>query len=126
MFAPKAAFSGFSVDDLGKAKEFYGKVLGLKTEEAMSGLRVVLPHGAEVWMYPKDNHEPASYTALNFVVEDIDKAVDALAKQGVKFEHYEGMHQDDQGIARGKEQNMGPNIAWFKDSAGNILAVLES
>ena len=77
-----------------------------------------------MWAYPKENHEPAAYTMLNFVVDDIDAAVAALKEKGVEFETYEGMHQDEHGIARGKAANMGPDIAWFKDPAGNILAVL--
>ena len=124
MFSPKAAFSGFSVDDIDKAKEFYTGVLGLKAEEQMSGLRIELPAGGETWVYPKEDHKPAAYTMLNLVVDDIDAAVDALAEKGVEFEKYEGFHQDDKGIARGKAANMGPDIAWFKDPAGNILSVL--
>jgi hypothetical protein len=77
-------------------------------------------------MYAKPDHQPASYTMLNFVVDSIDAAVDELAGRGVVFERYPGMEQDDKGIARGKDVNRGPNIAWFKDPAGNILAVLES
>jgi catechol 2,3-dioxygenase-like lactoylglutathione lyase family enzyme len=124
MFSPKAAFSGFSVDDIAKAKEFYGKTLGLGVTDQMGGCSIKLPHGGESWLYVKPDHKPAAYTMLNFVVDDIDAAVAALAEKGVQFEKYEGMHQDDKGIARGKAANMGPDIAWFKDPAGNIISVL--
>ena len=122
----KAAFSGFSVDDLAKAKSFYTKILGLKVEEQKDmGLWLYLPDGGKVFIYPKENHEPATSTMLNFVVDDIDAAVEALRKKGVTFEYYEGFNQDEKGIARGKKANMGPDIAWFKDPAGNILSVLQ-
>ena len=126
MFKATAAFSGFSVDDLAKAKEFYHEVLGLSVDESEIGLEIALPDGQNVYVYAKDNHEPATFTILNFVVEDIDKAVDELTNLGVKFEHYEGFHQDEKGIARGQEAKMGPDIAWFKDPAGNILSVLHN
>jgi catechol 2,3-dioxygenase-like lactoylglutathione lyase family enzyme len=125
MFKPVAGFGGFSVDDIDAAKAFYTQKLGLEAKDMMGGVQVVLPNGNAVWIYAKPNHEAATYTTLNFVVEDIDSAVDTLSKNGVRFERYEGMHQDDKGIARGLEQDMGPNIAWFKDPAGNILAVLQ-
>lgn len=125
MFKAKAAFSGISVDNLEKAKKFYSETLGLELEDEKMGLQFQLPHGGNLFIYPKDNHEPASFTVLNFVVEDIDDAVDALKKSGVAFEIYEGFHQDEKGIARGKDAHMGPDIAWFKDPAGNILSVLE-
>lgn len=125
MFKAKAASSGISVDDLEKAKKFYTETLGLKLQDDKMGLQFSLPGGGNLFVYPKENHEPATFTVLNFVVEDIEKAVDALKKSGVEFEKYEGFHQDDKGIARGKAANMGPDIAWFKDPAGNILSVLE-
>jgi catechol 2,3-dioxygenase-like lactoylglutathione lyase family enzyme len=125
MFKAKAAFSGISVDNLEKAKEFYSKILGLSLKGEEMGLHFALPDGGSLFIYPKDNHEPATFTVLNFVVEDIDEAVDALTKSGVEFEKYEGFHQDEKGIARGKSAEMGPDIAWFKDPAGNILSVLE-
>ena len=126
MFEPKAAFSGFSVDDVLKAKEFYGTTLGLEvSEDDMSGLTLTLPGGGRAYAYPKPNHAPATYTMLNLVVSDIEAAVDELVKRGVAFEHYDGMQQDEKGIAWGKKHQMGPNIAWFKDPAGNILAVLQ-
>ena len=128
MFKAKAAFSGFSVDDLTKAKEFYKETLGVQVDEEGEGmgLRLQLPDGGTVFVYSKDNHQPASFTILNFVVDDIDSAVDALTERGVQFEHYDnGAKTDEKGIARGRAQNMGPDIAWFKDPAGNFLAVLQ-
>ncbi len=121
------AFSGFSVDDIDAAKEFYGGVLGLATSLAeMGNLQLTLPGGHEVLVYPKPNHEPASFTILNFVVEDIDVAVDQLNSAGVKTKIYDdpNLHTDDKGIARGKESGYGPDIAWFRDPAGNVLSVL--
>lgn len=118
-------FSGFSVDDLKKAQEFYSQTLGLEVNDTGMGLRIVLPGGGEVFAYAKDNHEPATFTILNFVVPDIDEVVDELNKSGVQFERYEGFHQDEKGIARGLSVNRGPDIAWFKDPAGNILSVLQ-
>lgn len=125
MFNPKAAFSGFSVDNMETAEHFYSKVLGLKVEGDYGGMHLQLPHGGQAWMYAKPNHRPATYTMLDFVVDDIDEAVDALAAAGVTFERYDGAPQDEKGVMRGKEHKMGPNIAWFKDPAGNILAVVE-
>ncbi len=125
MFTPKATFSGFSVNDLEVAREFYTKVLGCTVQDETGGARILLPAGAQAWMYPKSDHQPATYTMLDFVVDDIDEAVDTLKERGVIFEHYDGSPQDERGIMRGKEHDMGPNIAWFKDPAGNILAVLE-
>jgi catechol 2,3-dioxygenase-like lactoylglutathione lyase family enzyme len=115
------AFSGFSVDDLDRAKHFYGETLGLGVSENPAGLELQLGGGARVFVYPKPNHEPATFTILNFPVSNIEEAVDELTAAGVSFERYDGMEQDDRGIARGG----GPNIAWFKDPAGNILSVLE-
>lgn len=124
MFKAVAAFSGFSVNDLAEAKKFYADKLGLATTEDM-GLNLVLPDGGKVFIYEKDNHQAATYTVLNFVVEDIDEAVEELGKQGVRFEHYEGMHQEESGIARPPKPEYGPPIAWFKDPAGNILSVIQ-
>jgi len=129
MLKANAAFSGFSVDDLAKAREFYSGVLGLRVEDQEGmGMRLHLPGGGTVFAYPKADHQPATFTILNFVVEDIDAAVDELTGQGVGFEHYEqgDMRTDPKGIARGKAVNMGPDIAWFKDPAGNFLAVIEN
>lgn len=125
MLKAKAAFSGISVKDLDEAKEFYGKTLGLKLGDDKMGLDFALPGGGRLFIYSKDNHEPAGFTVLNFIVEDIDEAVDTLTEEGVKFEEYEGFHQDEKLIARGKTTNMGPDIAWFKDPAGNILSVIQ-
>lgn len=127
MFKAVAAFNGISVDDLAKAKDFYTDVLGLKLDDDKMGLQLSLPGGGKMFVYDKEDHEPASYTVLNFVVTDIDEAVDALTKAGVKFEHYDNMpaKPDEKGILRGLSANMGPDIAWFKDPAGNILAVLQ-
>jgi len=125
MFKAKATFSSISVDDLPKAKTFYTKTLGLDVEKEDTGLRLKLPGGGVLYLYAKDDHKPATYTTFNFVVEDVDEAVDALAEQGVEFEHYDGDYKtDNKGIMRGGS-NMGPDIAWFKDPAGNILSVLE-
>lgn len=125
MLKADAAFSGFSVNDLEKAKTFYTEVLGLKVEDETMGLTLGLPAGGSSFIYPKENHEPATYTMLNFVVSDIDEAVDSLVEMGVEFEIYEGMTQDEKGIARGIDAKMGPDIAWFKDPAGNIISVLQ-
>ncbi|HEY2004567.1 MAG TPA: VOC family protein [Candidatus Saccharimonadia bacterium] len=126
MFKPVAAFTGFSVNDLAKAKDFYTKTLGLELADEQMGLRLKLPHGGEVFVYDKPDHHPATYTMLNLVVPDIDQAVDELISRSVSFERYDGLHQDDKGIARGRQAGMGPDIAWFKDPAGNILAVLQT
>jgi len=127
VFKAKAAFSGISVDNLEKAKKFYTQTLGLKFEDEKMGLQLSMPGGGKLFIYPKDNHTPATFTVLNFVVEDIDESVDELTKEGVKFEVYEGFpfKQDEKGIARGKSVNQGPDIAWFTDPAGNILSILE-
>ena len=125
MFQPKTAFSGFSVNDLAKAKAFYTQTLGLKVVEEGVGLRLHLPGGGTAFAYPKDDHQPATFTLLDFVVDDIDEAVDELKSRDVSFDRYEGMSQDEKGIMRGISQNMGPDIAWFKDPAGNMLAVLQ-
>ena len=121
MLKESPAFQGFSADDLDKAKQFYGQTLGLEVSDEPAGLGVHLGGGKTVFIYPKENHEPATYTILNFPVGNIDAAVDELTRAGVRFERYDGMEQDERGIARGN----GPSIAWFKDPAGNILSVLE-
>jgi predicted enzyme related to lactoylglutathione lyase len=127
MFKDTKAFSSFSVNDVEKAKQFYGEVLGLNAEIAEMGMLTLhLSSGAEIMVYPKPNHQPATYTVLNFMVDSIEQSVDELTKKGVKFEHYDGEIQtDEKGIAHGKEAGKGPNIAWFTDPAGNILAVIE-
>jgi catechol 2,3-dioxygenase-like lactoylglutathione lyase family enzyme len=119
------AFSGFSVPDIEAAKAFYGGTLGLDvTINEMGILTIDLPGGASVIAYPKDDHQPATFTVLNLVVPDIDEAVDELTAAGVRFERYEGSPQDDKGVMRGKAADMGPDIAWFTDPAGNILSVM--
>jgi catechol 2,3-dioxygenase-like lactoylglutathione lyase family enzyme len=123
MFKDTKAFSGFSVDDSPRARQFYGETLDLNVSDEMGGLALHLGGGADVFVYPKDNHVPATFTILNFPVEDVDEAVDRLTAAGVTFERYEGFEQDEKGIARGGEDR-GPTIAWFKDPAGNILSVL--
>ena len=125
MFKDSKAFSTFSVDDVPRAKEFYGGTLGLDVSEEMGGLGLHLAGGGEVFVYPKEDHVPATFTVLNFPVEDIDEAVDRLTEAGVSFEHYEGaMATDDKGIFRGDGRES-PTIAWFRDPAGNILSVIE-
>jgi catechol 2,3-dioxygenase-like lactoylglutathione lyase family enzyme len=122
VFTQTKAFSGFSVNDLQKAKEFYSKTLGLEVSES-NGLFLHIAGGTRILIYPKPNHIPATFTILNFPVANIEKAVDELTKRGVQFESYEGAIKTDQrGIHRGE----GPKIAWFKDPAGNILSVLEA
>jgi catechol 2,3-dioxygenase-like lactoylglutathione lyase family enzyme len=121
MFANTRAFSGFAVNDLQNAREFYGETLGLKTSEEHGLMTLDLAGDRPTLVYPKPDHTPATYTILNFPVEDIDKAVDELAARGVRFERYNGMDQDEKGIFRGA----GPYIAWFKDPAGNVLSVLQ-
>jgi len=121
MFKDVPAFFSFSVDDIQKAKTFYGDVLGLiVSEESMGILRIRLGGGGEAIAYPKPDHVPATYTILNFPVGSIEDAVDELANRGVAFYRYFD-EQDEKGINRGE----GPLIAWFKDPAGNILSVLE-
>jgi predicted enzyme related to lactoylglutathione lyase len=117
--------SGFSVNDIAAAKEFYGEVLGLDVNDGdMGTLRLTLPGGAEVLVYPKDNHEPASFTILNFLVADVDAAVEQLNGKGVRTKIYDDpqLPTDALGIMRGN----GPDIAWFKDPAGNVLSVLRA
>lgn len=127
MFKAKTAFSGFSVNDLAKAKTFYTETLGLSVENDGVGMRLHLPGGATVFAYAKTDHQPATFTILNFAVDDIDAAVDDLASRGVQFEHYDRAPKTDaKGILRGRAQNRGPDIAWFKDPAGNFLSVIES
>jgi predicted enzyme related to lactoylglutathione lyase len=111
------------VDDLKKAKEFYGRTLGLQVSEEPEGLELHPGGDAGVFIYPKPNHKPATFTVLNFMVDDIDNAVDELKKNGVRFEHYDGEIKTDQ---KGIHRNDGPTIAWFKDPAGNILSVLQN
>jgi catechol-2,3-dioxygenase len=124
MLKQENIFSSFSVDNLEQAKEFYVKVLGLEVKEnSMGSIELVIPGSNNVLIYPKEDHRPADFTVLNFPVNDIDETVDLLIKKGIRFEHYKGNIQTDQiGISRADD--MGPDIAWFKDTAGNILSVL--
>jgi len=124
MFKNTHAFSGFSVSDLAAAKTFYHDTLGLEVEETPMGLHLKVAGGNPIFVYAKDEHTPATYTILNFPVEDIDEAVKALKAKDVTLEHYEGMTDKD-GIARGLSAHRGPDIAWFTDPAGNILSVLQ-
>jgi catechol 2,3-dioxygenase-like lactoylglutathione lyase family enzyme len=128
MLQDSHAFSGFSVDDIEKAKHFYGEKLGLKLEEVPGmGMNIMLAGEGKAFVYPKPDHQPASFTILNFPVDDVDSAVDELTARGVQFEHYdEGqLKTDEKGIARPQSPDQGPTIAWFKDPAGNTLAVLK-
>jgi catechol 2,3-dioxygenase-like lactoylglutathione lyase family enzyme len=124
MFKDARAFSSFSVNDLQKAKDFYGRILGVKVVESKEGLELHLAGGAfRVFVYPKPNHTPATFTVLNFLVENIDSAVEKLTGLGARFEQYTGdIKTDEKGIFRGR----GPTIAWFKDPAGNILSIIEN
>jgi catechol 2,3-dioxygenase-like lactoylglutathione lyase family enzyme len=124
MLTESKAFSGFAVDDLQKAREFYSETLGLNTSVVSEEAGLIALHLAgdrDTFIYEKPDHTPATYTILNFPVDDIDGAVDELAARGVPFERYEGFEQDEKGIARGPQ---GPDIAWFRDPAGNVLSVL--
>ena len=123
MFKDAKAFSSFAVNDLQKAKEFYGQTMGLEISESAEGLKLNLAGGQTVFLYPKPNHTPASFTVLNFAVKDIEAAVDELRTLGVRLEKYDqpDLKTDAKGIMRGP----GPQIAWFKDPAGNILSVLQ-
>lgn len=124
MFKNTKAFSGFSVNDVQKAKQFYSQILGLEVMESHGMLTLHIAGGTEILIYPKANHTPATFTILNFPVDNVEKAVDELTKRDVRFEHYKDpdLKTDEKGIHRG---GAGPNIAWFKDPAGNILSVLE-
>jgi catechol 2,3-dioxygenase-like lactoylglutathione lyase family enzyme len=121
MFRDTKAFSGFAVDDIERAKEFYADTLGLKVTEEEGLLTLHIAGDRGTLIYPKPDHTPAEYTILNFPVDDIEAAVNALGERGVEFERYEGEEMDDKGIFRGQ----GPLIAWFKDPAGNILSVIQ-
>src|SRR5215475_9784052 len=123
MFGNTKPFSSFSVNDIQKAKKFYGEILGLEVKESPEGLELHVPGNNKIFIYPKENHVPATFTILNFPVSNVDAAVDELSKRGAHFEIYkEGeLRTDEKGIFRGE----GPTIAWFKDPAGNFLSVLE-
>ena len=124
MLRDAKAFASFSVNDLQRAKDFYERVLGLRVTETPEGLSLEFEGGGKAFAYPKPNHEPATFTVLNFPVDDVDRAVDELIARGVRFETYDlpNLKTDAKGIARG---DSGPTIAWFKDPAGNIFSVLK-
>jgi len=123
MLKDSKAFSSIAVKDLAKAKEFYGKTLGLKVEEIkeMGLVHITFAGGGKLMIYPKDDYKPAVFTVLNFPVDDVEKTVDDLTDKGVKFEQYDDFHTDKKGISR----DWGNEIAWFKDPSGNIIAVLK-
>jgi catechol 2,3-dioxygenase-like lactoylglutathione lyase family enzyme len=121
MLASSEAFSGFAVPDVDQARQFYGETLGLEVSEENGLLNLHIAGGRNILVYPKPDHTPATYTILNFPMEDVEGTVDALAERGVRFERYEGFEQDEKGIFRGG----GPLIAWFRDPAGNILSVIQ-
>ena len=123
MLRDNRTFSSFSANDIPREKQFYADTLGLNVEEQMGGLALHLGGGVDVFIYPKDDHVPATFTVLNFLVEDIDEAVDRLTEAGIGFEHYPDLGTDEKGIAR--DPDGGPTIAWFKDPAGNVLSVLQ-
>lgn len=122
MLGESKAFTTFAVPDVDQAKEFYGKTLGLSFREEMGGLVLDLAGGSTIFVYPKEDHEPAVFTILNFPVADIEGTVDRLSAAGVRFEHYPELGTNEKGIAT---MEQGPTIAWFRDPAGNILAVHE-
>ena len=121
MFKDTSTFSGFSVDDVAAAKQFYGETLGIEVTEEGPGIVLHLAGRSNVFAYGKDDHQPATFTILNFEVDDVDKAVDDLVAAGVSMERYDGM-TDEKGVMR----DHGPTIAWFKDPAGNVLSVIET
>jgi len=120
----KSSFTSFSVNDLDKAYTFYSDVTGLRAERNIMGLRITLPGGAMVFAYPRQDHQPATFTVLNFVVSDLAEAMMHLKSRGVQFEYYEGLTDEDH-IMHGIAQKQGPDIAWFKDPAGNIISILQ-
>ena len=124
MFQDSKAFASYSSNDIEAAKKFYGETLGIKCGDAMGALLLEFAGGTNFFIYPKDNHEPATHTVLNLPVTDVEKVVDELTSRGVEFEKYDtpDIKTDEKGIARGDE---GPTIAWFKDPAGNIISVLD-
>jgi catechol 2,3-dioxygenase-like lactoylglutathione lyase family enzyme len=121
IFTDTKAFSGFAVDDVARARDFYGGTLGIRTSEEHGLMTLHLAGDRPTLVYPKPGHTPADYTILNFPVDDIDAAVEELTRRGVVFERYDGFPQDEKGVMRGE----GPPIAWFRDPAGNVLSVLQ-
>lgn len=124
-----SSFRGYSSDNIAACKQFYESTLGLPLTEQMGGIRLAIPGGQQVFIYPKPDHRPAEFTVLNIIVTDINIAIDELVGRGITFERYgDGTlpaEQDDRGVLRGKDAGMGPNIAWFKDPSGNILSLIE-
>jgi predicted enzyme related to lactoylglutathione lyase len=127
MFRDTPAYSGFAVDDIDKARDFYADTLGVRVnQDDMGFLQLELAGERTTLVYPKPDFVPATYTILNFEVDDIDAAVDGLTERGVSFERYDDFDHDEKGIMRGRETGQGPDIAWFTDPAGNILAVMQT
>jgi catechol 2,3-dioxygenase-like lactoylglutathione lyase family enzyme len=124
MLTVKDSFSGFSVRDIDEAKKFYCETLGFTSDDQMGGFVLHLPT-KDVWLYAKEDHVPATFTILNFIVDNIDQAADEIKAMSIEILRYPGMPQDENGVMRGKEKNMGPNIAWFEDPSGNVLSILE-
>ena len=125
MFENSKPFSGFSVDDIDAARRFYTETMEVDVREEAGMLQLQIRPDVAVLVYPVETHRPGSYTVLNFPVDDIDAAVALLESRGVTFERYDGAPQDDKGVVRGLSTDMGPDIAWFKDPAGNVLSVLQ-
>jgi catechol 2,3-dioxygenase-like lactoylglutathione lyase family enzyme len=127
MLENATAFSSFSIDDVAAARKFYSQTLGLAVSEMSEGLSIKLAGGGNIFLYPKSDHTPATFTVLNFQVDDIDQAVSDLRSRGVEFESLDGnVGTDSEGIFRGSKHGKGPDIAWFRDPAGNFLSVLKS
>ncbi len=126
MVTVNGSFSGYSVDDTAAALAFYRDRLGLEIDDNGMGLDLVLPGGQHVFLYPKHDHVPATFTVLNLEVADIDVAAAELRAAGIELERYDGMPQDDTGVLRGKAAGEGPDIAWFRDPAGNVLSILSA
>jgi catechol 2,3-dioxygenase-like lactoylglutathione lyase family enzyme len=125
VFENSQPFSGFSVDDIDAARRFYRDVLEQEVSDVNGMLQLLIHPDVAVLVYPSETHRPGSFTVLNFPVDDIDAAVELLTSRGVRFERYDGMPQDDSGVLRGLANDMGPDIAWFTDPAGNVLSVLQ-
>lgn len=123
----KGSFTSFSVDNIDRAMEFYGDTLGLDVTAKEEGLSITPPGGeAQIFLYPKKDHRPATFTVFNLMVADVARAATDLKERGIKFEQYEGdIETDENGIHWGKESGEGPNIAWFRDPSGNIISIIE-
>jgi catechol 2,3-dioxygenase-like lactoylglutathione lyase family enzyme len=125
VFEKSKPFSGFSVSDIDAARRFYAETMEMDVRDVNGMLQLQIRPDVAVLVYPTETHRAGSYTVLNFPVDDIDAAVDVLVSRGVTLERYEGAPQDDKGIVRGRSNDMGPDIAWFTDPAGNVLSVLQ-